>query len=141
MEWLVVFRRTSMSNFLMHAKESGLSMPQLGAMVQIHRKAMRGVSEIGDDLGITGGAASQLIDRLVQQGLVSRTEDPQDRRVKHIDLTDKGLQILHAGRPAPAQWLEDLGALLTPAEREQVIAAMRLLIDKAGQLEHPDQPD
>ena len=47
------------------------------------------VSELSQKLGITPGAVTQFIDKLVDKGMVERLEDPADRRVVRIKLTDK----------------------------------------------------
>jgi DNA-binding MarR family transcriptional regulator len=136
-ELIGILMRKSMGAFLVQARESGLSMSQIGALIRIRNKNVRGVCEIGDELKITNAAASQLIERLVVQGLISRSEDPQDRRVKQIELTEKGQRMVQAGMHARHRWLEDLSALLSPTEQEQVSASMRLLIEKAHQLDQP----
>ena len=84
----------SMHNALRYSKEQGWSMSQIGALMIIHRKGTTAVSDIGDELGISNPAASQMIDRLVQDGLVLRTEHPDDRRVKQIKLTEKGFELI-----------------------------------------------
>jgi MarR family transcriptional regulator, organic hydroperoxide resistance regulator len=134
-EWVEVFMRRSMQNFIQFAKENGLSMSQVSAMFHIKRKGSSGVSDIGDELGVTSAAASQMLERLVQQGYVLRTEDPIDRRLKQIVLTEKGAQILQSSIQARQKWLDDLVQSLAPAEQEQVTAALRLLIIKARNLE------
>jgi len=132
--WVGAFMHRSMRDFIRFAKDSGLSMSQVGALFHI-RKGTSGVSDIGDDLGVTSAAASQMLERLVQSGLVTRSEDPNDRRVKHIVLTDKGHQILHQGIQARESWVFDLMKLLTPAEKEQVAGALNILIEKTKLLE------
>ena len=37
---------------------------------------------------------SRLIDRLYEKGLVNRTENPEDRRQKSVEITEKGLLLL-----------------------------------------------
>ena len=39
-------------------------------------------------------AASQLVDKLVQGGLIQCEEDPQDRRAKLLNLNDKGKELM-----------------------------------------------
>ncbi len=134
-EWTETYMRGSMPNFIAAIKASGFSMSQIGALFHIRRAHTRGVTEIGDELGVSSAAASQMLDRLVQQGLITRTEDPNDRRVKRLVLTDHGKQLLKNGIHARQEWIQDLATLLTPAEKEQVIAAMQILIAKANQLQ------
>ncbi len=134
-EWMEVFMRYSMRDFILYTKTNGLSMSQFGALVFINRKGASGVSDIGDELGVTSAAASQLLERLVQQGLIERSEDRHDRRVKQIVLTEKGRRILDESMQARQLWLNDLAHLLSGAEQAQVVATLRTLIEKARQLD------
>jgi len=129
--WIEVSMRRSMRNFLRYARESGLSMSQLGALFHIHRMGRSGVTDLGDHLGVTSAAASQMLERLVQQGLILRTEDPDDRRVKRIVLTERGSQTLGDGIRARQGWLDDLAETLSPTEKAQITESLNILIDKA----------
>jgi DNA-binding MarR family transcriptional regulator len=133
-KWVEVFMRRSMRSFIHYSKESGLSMSQIGALFHIYRGAS-GVSDIGDDLGITSAAASQTLEHLVRHQLILRSENQQDRRVKQLVLTDEGRRILQESMHARQGWLQDLAKALSPTEKEQVTAALLILIDKANQLE------
>ncbi len=137
-ELVEVMMRRSMRAFFAYAKENNISMSQFGALGHIARGAS-GVSDIGDDLGISSAAASQMLERLVQQGLILRSEDPHDRRVKQIVLTEKGTELLHGSWQARQSWLEDLVVLLSPEEQAQITASLAILIDKISLLEN--QPE
>jgi DNA-binding MarR family transcriptional regulator len=130
-----IFRRRLMRNLFVYAKDNGLTMPQFGAMFYILHSGGCGVSDIGNDLGVSNSAASQMLDRLVQTKLISRSEDPEDRRGKLLVLTDKGREILVKGNLTNQLWLEDIASSMTPEEQEQVRQAINILIDKARQLE------
>src|SRR4030042_611516 len=134
-EWINIFRRRMMGNFFTYARDKGLTMAQLGAMFHINQKGACGVSDIGSNLGVTNSAASQMIERLVQLKLITRSEDPTDRRVKQIALTDKGRQTLQASGQANQDWLESLVQSMTVEEQVQVRNALLTLIDKAHLLE------
>ena len=138
--WMEVSMHRSIRNFICYARESGLSMSQLGALFHIHYKGASGVTELGDHLGVTSAAASQMLERLVQQELILRSEDPSDRRVKQIFLTDKGLQVLRESIRAHQGWLYDLGETLSAAEKATSIAALNILIDKVNHLKVPVDP-
>lgn len=134
-EWMRVIMQHSMRNFMLYAKEHGYSMAQLNAMFRIHHKGACGVSDLGEEMGVTSAAASQLLERLVQQGLAARAEDPQDRRTRVVTLTPAGEQIVRDSIAARQGWLDRLAELLTPAEQEQVNAALQLLIAKTALLD------
>jgi DNA-binding MarR family transcriptional regulator len=127
--------RRSMRNFILYAKEKNYSVAQLNALFRIHHKGACGISDLGEEMGVTSAAASQLLDKLVQQGLAVRTEDPLDRRNKRVALTEAGERIVQESMAARQSWLDRLADKLTPAEQEQVNHSLRLLIEKAETLE------
>jgi len=140
-KWIAISMHRSMRDLTGYARESGLSVPQLGALFQIYHKGCSGVTDLGDKLGVTSSAASQMLERLVHQGLIQRLEDPSDRRVKQIVLTDKGRQVLQESIRARQSWLSELVETLSDSEKETMIAALKLLIDKAKHLRQPVEPD
>ena len=93
------------------------------------------MSDIGENLGVTNAAASQLIDRLVQHGYVERDEDLIDRRAKRIALTPKGEQLVRQSIEARRLWMEDLTIALTPQSQEAIIDALITLTQAALKLE------
>jgi len=134
-EWFAIFRNRMMGSFFIYARDKGLTMAQLGAMFHVYHKGACGVSDIGSDLGVTNSAASQMLERLVQLKLITRSEDTIDRRVKQIVLTDKGRQILQEISQANQAWLESLVQSMTAETQSQVSDALVTLIDRAHQLE------
>ncbi len=133
-EWIGTFMRRSMRNFIHYSKETGLSMSQIGALFQINH-GRSNVSDLGEGLGITNAAVSQMLDRLVQDGLILRSEDPQDRRAKQLVLTDKGRRIMQETIQARQGWIEDLVSKLNAGEKEQIATALRVLIDRIDLLD------
>lgn len=113
-------------DFMHFLRQTGLSGPQIHALLHIYHAGECQVSEIGALSGSSAAAASQMVDRLVQQGLVERTEDPTNRRVRKLRLSGKGLRLLRRGmglnRP-----LADLMAALNPEQRKAVRAAFGYL--------------
>ena len=80
-----------------------------------------------------------MLERLVQQGMILRSEDPNDRRAKQLVLTEKGQQTLHESIQARQSWLDELATLLSDSEKEQVRAAMNILIEKTEQIKLPEK--
>ena len=69
-----------------------------------------------------------MLDRLVQQDLITRTENPQDRREKQLVLTPQGRQVLLESARSRQAWLERLAATLTPEEQQKVAQALDILM-------------
>lgn len=134
-QWAEVFMHRSMRDFMQLSKKSGLSMPQLSTLFRLFHGEQCGVSEIGDHLGVTSAAASQMIDRLVQQGFLRRSEGEIDRRVKNIALTDKGRAVVQESIETRQRWMEELTTALSPEEQDDIVAALILLTGAAHALE------
>jgi DNA-binding MarR family transcriptional regulator len=125
-----IFRQRMMGNLFMFIRDKGLSMGQFGALTHVYHSGRCGVSDIGSDLGVTNSAASQMLERLVQLKLVTRSEDPMDRRSKQIVLTEKGNQVLQDLTLANHNWLEELACSMSDEEKQQVQQGIAILVAK-----------
>lgn len=125
----------SMQNFMLFSRSQGISMSQMGALRHIHHRASCNISEISEEMGISNAASSQLLERLVQMGLVTRSEDPQDRRHKQLELTDKGRQMLHDGFLSRQAWLVELTGSLSAQEEAKILETLEILAEKIGRIE------
>ncbi len=128
-EWSEVFMHRSMRDFKRFMDATGLSFSQISILMRLAHRGSAGVSEIGGQLGVTNAAASQAVDRLVQLGLIERTEDPEDRRAKRLALTQKGRALVERGVRARSQWVEGLTDALTAEQQKTIVAALTLLTD------------
>ena len=117
------------------AKATGLSMPQFGILMQLHYRHNCGVSDIGERFDITNAAASQLVEKLVQSRLIQREEDPNDRRAKLLNLTDKGRDLIQRGLEGRYRWVDQLAGKLSAEERETVSEALKIMSQAAEELE------
>ena len=102
-----------------------LTFAQLRALFTLADYGPTPIGRVAGRLGIGLPAASSLVDRLVEQGLVKRREDPLDRRRTLAETTVAGqalAQRLRQGsREALRAWLEqmdgdDLAALVRGLE-------------------------
>jgi len=126
-KWMDVFMHRSMRGWSLFVKTTGLSMPQFSILMQLHHKGACGMSEISERFEVTPAAASQLVDKLVQNGYIIREEDPHDRRAKLLNITDKGQDLIQQGIEERYQWMDQLSGRLTEAERIQVSEALDIL--------------
>jgi DNA-binding MarR family transcriptional regulator len=134
-EWTEVFAHRSMRDFKRFMDDTGLSPSQVNTLMRLHYGRMCGVTDVAGHLGITNAAASQMIERLVQMGLLARTESPADRRVKQLTLTDAGRTLVQDGIEARRRWMEDLVETLTPDEQATIASALTILTEAAKKLE------
>jgi len=134
-EWAHTFMRRSFHDFKQYMDTWGLSTSQANALMRLYHSGACGVSDIGGHVGISNAAASQMIDRLVQMGLVERKEDLGDRRVKQLKLTEKGCSLAEKGVEAHSRWMENLGKTLTEAQKAKICSAMAQLIEAANKIQ------
>jgi DNA-binding MarR family transcriptional regulator len=80
------------SLMLMH--ESGLTFPQIIVLYVLQAQGPQSVSRIAEETRLSAPAASQMVDRLVDGGYVSREEGAADRRVRVIAMRAKGQKLL-----------------------------------------------
>jgi DNA-binding MarR family transcriptional regulator len=92
------------------------------------------VSDIGALANVSNAAASQLVERLVQQELVERREDPANRRTKTLKLSEKGKELIQ-GSVSSNHFLMDVMASLTPDQRETIHAAFTILAQTAQNIQ------
>lgn len=134
-KWMDVFATRSMHDWTRFVKASGLSMPQFGILMNLRYRHTCGVSDISDHMEISAAAASQLVEKLVQSGLLERAEDPSDRRAKLLTLSARGLELIENGLDARSRWVDELITSLTPEEYETVSAALNTLTQAVSRLE------
>ncbi len=133
--WMDVFMHRSMRGWGHFAKSTGLSMPQMSILMQLHYKGTCGISDISERFDVSAAAASQLVDKLVQADYLARAEDPNDRRAKVLTLSAKGHELIKRGTEERHRWMDDLAANINIEERGKVVEALEILIKAAGQLE------
>jgi DNA-binding MarR family transcriptional regulator len=78
---------------------TGLGESDFRVLEILLHKGAQPVNVIGPKVNLTPGSISVAVDRLHSRGLVSRVEDPGDRRVRIVDLTPAGRELIE---PAPA---------------------------------------
>lgn len=130
-EWAELFMRRSMRDFIQFIKDTGLSTTQLNTLMRLYHGGSCDISTVSDHLGITNAATSQMVQRLVEQGLLARTEDPTDRRVKQLALTITGRSLIEQGIEARRRWLEELTTALTPEQQANIVTALADLTQAA----------
>ncbi|NJN45108.1 MAG: MarR family transcriptional regulator [Anaerolineae bacterium] len=133
--WMDLFMHCSMRGWSRFVKSTGLSMPQFSVLMQLHHKGACGMSEISERFEVTPAAASQLVDKVVQSGFVKREEDPNDRRAKLLNLTDKGRDLIQRGIEERYRWVDELSGKLNADERAQISEALDILTRVASDLE------
>ena len=108
---------------------SHLTLTQIKILMLLARHGSVSGGELAGLLGVGPAALSGMIDRLVAQDLVARTEDLHDRRVRRITLTKAGSELIGGILDAGAEQLRTVLSRLSDEELATVARAMHLLVD------------
>ncbi len=108
-------------------RKSGLGETDFRVLEVLFHKGALPVNLIGPKVYLTPGSISTAVDRLHRQGLVSRCENGEDRRVRIVDLTAKGRKLIARVFKNHAEDMERMVQVLSPAERIQLVHALKKL--------------
>ena len=86
-------------------------------------------SKLGEALGVSAPTASGLIDRLAQKGLLRRTEDAADRRVRRLALTASGESVMSALESQTRRMVGALVPLLSTDELRALAAGYDVILN------------
>jgi len=99
----------------------GTTLPRFDLLAQLERHpAGLNMSELSRRLMVSGGNVTGLTDQLEKEGLVARTDDPEDRRAYTVKLTAAGRTRFARMAAMHEQWAIELFAGLSSSEKTQV---------------------
>jgi DNA-binding MarR family transcriptional regulator len=108
-------------------RASGESPARLSALSVLVFGGPRPIGRLARDEGVTAPTMTRLVTALEQDGLVTRTSDPADRRSQLVAATERGREILIAGRARRVAALERLLARVPARERRSLVAAVSVI--------------
>jgi DNA-binding MarR family transcriptional regulator len=81
---------------------------------------------------VTSGTMTNRVDRLVERGLVTRQDHPNDRRGVLVELTDAGRDAVDAALAELITAEHQIMAALDVADHDQLTRSLRLLLARYG---------
>ncbi|MGV2829169.1 MarR family winged helix-turn-helix transcriptional regulator [Myxosarcina sp. GI1(2024)] len=104
-----------------------LSLSQLRILCFLDRHPQSSLSDVAEFLDVTRPTTSGAIERLVQQGLVDRVHDPQERRRILLSLTSAGSDYQQQVYRALSRCIEEQLSSLSQKEYSQLMEGLLLL--------------
>jgi len=99
------------------------------------------ITVIADELSISVSAATQLADRLEKTGIVERTSDTSDRRIRLVSLTEHGTQVMRTRRDMRRSQVRRALTRLTPDDYSNIVESLTKLLAAAGEEHHEEDYD
>jgi DNA-binding MarR family transcriptional regulator len=112
---------------------ANLTMPQLKVLFVLGLRGGASGQELTTAMGVSLATLTGIVDRLVAQDLVTRREDPRDRRVRIIELTSTGRGLIDGIMIAGAEHQRRLLTRLTADELVTVLSAVHLILGAANE--------
>ncbi|MDY6867319.1 MAG: MarR family winged helix-turn-helix transcriptional regulator [Chloroflexota bacterium] len=124
----------SFCSFIPYIRESNLSLSQVGTLFHLYYRGSSSVNDLANHLGITKAAVSQLLNPLTDAGFVLRSKTSHDRRMRLIELTEKGRLLVKESMNTRHAWLRELSKSLSESENAQLLPAIKLLNQRTREL-------
>lgn len=127
--WLVLWKtqKTLETKAFEHIVSLGLCISDFAVLEVLLHKGELPVNMIGKKLLLTSGSITSAIDRSEKKGFVKRVDDPDDRRVKVVRLTPKGLAFIKEAFADHKRAMERVMAPLSQSERKTMTKLLRKL--------------
>jgi DNA-binding MarR family transcriptional regulator len=111
---------------------TGLSPSLTAALATVERCGPLTPSELADAERVRRPTVTRMLGHLEDEGLITRTPDPADRRSTLIAITPAGAALLAAARTRKDVFLSERLDGLSPADRETLARAAAILEGMLG---------
>lgn len=128
--------QTAVALFAQEVAELGLTPVQYSSLQTICDQSGIDQKTLAQTIGYDTSTIAGVIDRLETRGLVTRQVAPNDRRARQLFATPAGTQLLAAVVPKMLKSQQRLLQPLKPAERQELMRLMKIVIDDYADLSH-----
>lgn len=112
-----------------------LTYNQYKMLLTIYDKGSCPLNLLARELGIAMSSASEMVERLVNLGIVYRAVDEENRRQVIIYTTDRGEELIRELRHGIIENYRQLFARLPEGDQERLATAFETIADVLGKLE------
>jgi DNA-binding MarR family transcriptional regulator len=123
-----MLRERSVAAFVAIAGSDEVSVQQLKVLVALYQKNRPVLqTELGEASGIDRSTIGEMIQRMVQRGLVRRRIPSNNRRARQLTITPAGERIMHELLPKLVEANDLVLAPLSRTQRETLLRLLRIL--------------
>lgn len=117
-----------------------VSAHAIRAAIHVHQHGDRTVGELAQGLGISYGWASRVVSELEASSLAARAIDPADRRVVHVSLTPRAIDVVERAYRWRGDVIERALAPLDESGRRAVRTFLRRVVEELSTTGHERRP-
>jgi DNA-binding MarR family transcriptional regulator len=120
------------------ALDTQVTLPQLRVLVMVASRGPLNLGAVAAGLRVHQSNATRVCERLVGAGLLTRRDDPSDRRNLMLELTATGRGLVDAMNADRRAAIEAVLSGMTPTRRRGLASRMRAFAEAAGELPDTD---
>ena len=105
----------------------GMTLPRFDVLAALDRHSELTMGALSQSLLVSNGNVTQLVQKLVRDGLVEIHKPPKDRRSSIVRLTSEGKQQFTALARAHQDWIDEMIGGLDFTQRERLYVALGVL--------------
>lgn len=113
--------------------DQGASLARAKLLLFLQKRGPARAADIADFFDQAPRTVTEAIDGLERDGLVVRSPDAHDRRVKQVSITEEGRRVTSETEPLRQEMIGDVFGTLTAEERTQLgamFAKMQAALDR-----------
>ena len=112
--------------------KGNLTLTNIILLDSLSEKGVLVMSEIAAILNLSMGAATGIVDKMIEQGLLKRERSEEDRRVVKVQLEKKGKEMADKVRVDLVNMTNDIYSVLTEAEKKEFIRILKKVFHSLG---------
>jgi DNA-binding MarR family transcriptional regulator len=124
-----IFQQRLMARHATEFTTLDVTMPQAKLLYVVATAGELSMSEIAARLGVTVSTSSGAVERLVELGLLARSDDPNNRRQVRVSVTDRGSATLGQLRELSSRPLRTLLERVSDEDLDTIERAIRIMAD------------
>jgi len=110
-----------------HIQSYGLNPTEFAVLELLYHKGHQPLQQIGGKILLASGSITYVVDKLEKKELIERKACPNDRRVTHAVLTEKGTQLMEDMFPKHKEFIDETLSVLSDEEKIQATDILRKL--------------
>lgn len=110
------------------SRGADFSLAQYRVLMLVKHRGAMSINDLQRQLNTAQSTASEMVERLVQQNLLLREKDPNDRRITLFKLSQKAAKILDRRKHVMDDCYRNVLEPLSPDEQRELVEAFETIV-------------
>lgn len=120
--------------FMEECQDFGITPVQYAALLAIDQSPGIDATRLSDVIAFDRSTLGNVLERLENRGLIARSEDAADRRVKRLRLTEVGQQLVADVKPSVQRAQARMLAPLRAQDRDQFLVLLEQVVSQNNEV-------